>query len=164
MNAILGQQSRTGRWSTYNTPMDGKRIPNTTAIAFQKRPGSEELNCCSVNAARGFGLISDCALMTDDEGLILNWYGPSTMSAKAEGVSGVRDLGLGVINEVKNSWTYTHHPLLFDVAQGRSSRGERRGSLLLFADLPSRRYGKAGTLKSKTHLALRAVLMNITLC
>jgi len=87
MNAILGQQSRTGRWSTYNTPMDGKRIPNTTAIGFQKRPGSEELNCCSVNAARGFGLISDWALMTDDEGLILNWYGPSTMSAKVEGVS-----------------------------------------------------------------------------
>lgn len=87
LNAVLGSQSRTGRWSTYNTPMDGKRIPNTEAISFQKRPGTEGLNCCSVNAPRPFGMISDWALMTDEQGLILNWYGPSVMNTKIHGVS-----------------------------------------------------------------------------
>jgi len=86
INAVLGSYSPTGKWSTYNTPMNGTRIPNTISIAFQKRPGSEELNCCSVNAPRGFGMISDWALMTDNKGLILNWYGPSTMSTEVKGV------------------------------------------------------------------------------
>jgi DUF1680 family protein len=66
--------------------MDGLRKPSTIDIAFQKRPGSEQLNCCSVNAARGFGLISQWALMTEnDDTLVLNWYGPSTMSAQIAG-------------------------------------------------------------------------------
>lgn len=87
LNATLASQSRTGKWSTYNTPMDGKRIPNTEAISFQKRPGTEELNCCSANAPRPFGMISDWSLMTDEQGLILNWYGLSEMSTKTRGVS-----------------------------------------------------------------------------
>jgi DUF1680 family protein len=62
--------------------MDGRRVPSTEDIAFQKRPGSEQLNCCSVNAARGFGMISEWALMQGAGGLVLNWYGPSTMTAK----------------------------------------------------------------------------------
>jgi DUF1680 family protein len=66
--------------------MDGLRKPSTIDIAFQKRPGSEQLNCCSVNAARGFGLISQWALMSEnDDTLVLNWYGPSTMSATIAG-------------------------------------------------------------------------------
>lgn len=87
LNATLASQSSTGKWSTYNTPMDGKRVPNTVSISFQKRPGTEELNCCSINAPRPFGMISDWALMTDEQGLILNWYGPSEMSTKTKGVS-----------------------------------------------------------------------------
>lgn len=79
LNAVVGSYAPSGRWSTYNTPMNGRRIPSTQDIAFQIRPGSEELNCCSVNAARGFGMISDWALMEDGEGLVLNWYGPATI-------------------------------------------------------------------------------------
>jgi hypothetical protein len=60
---------------------DGVR-PTGIAHPFQIRPGSEELNCCSAEAPRGFGLISDWALMTDGRGLVLNWYGPSTMTAQ----------------------------------------------------------------------------------
>ena len=87
LNQVLGYQHRSGKWCTYNTPMDGRRIPGITDIAFQIRPGSEEINCCSANAPRGFGLISDWALMTDGQGLVLNWYGPSTMSTKLNGTT-----------------------------------------------------------------------------
>jgi hypothetical protein len=81
-NGAMGCQSRTGKWCTYNTPMDGRRVPGTIEIAFQKRPGSEQVNCCSANAPRGLGLASEWALMTDAQGLVLNWYGPSTMTAR----------------------------------------------------------------------------------
>ncbi|WP_197525426.1 beta-L-arabinofuranosidase domain-containing protein [Pseudobythopirellula maris] len=77
LNQAVGTYSPDGMWSTYNTPMDGRRVPSTVDIAFQIRPGSEELNCCSVNAARMFGMISDWAVMREDDGLVLNWYGPS---------------------------------------------------------------------------------------
>ncbi len=81
LNQILALHSADGKWCTYNTPMDGLRKPSTIDIAFQKRPGSEQLNCCSVNAARGFGLLSQWALMQEnDDTLVLNWYGPSKMS------------------------------------------------------------------------------------
>jgi DUF1680 family protein len=82
LNSVVGMHSPDGAWCTYDTPMDGTRVPSTTAIAFQKRPGSEQLNCCSVNGARGFGMISDWAVMQEQstEALILNWYGPSTIS------------------------------------------------------------------------------------
>ena len=86
-NATLGSLSRSGKWSTYNTPMEGRQVPNTTDIAFQIRPGSEELNCCSVNAPRGLGMISDWAVMTDGDGLVLNWYGRSTLKAQLKDVS-----------------------------------------------------------------------------
>jgi hypothetical protein len=67
--------------------MDGTRNRSTVQIAFQIRPGSEEINCCSANAPRGLGMISDWALMTDGQGLIVNWYGPSTLSAKLKGTA-----------------------------------------------------------------------------
>ena len=91
LNSIVGLHSADGAWCTYNTPMDGRRIPSTTDIAFQIRPGSEQLNCCSVNAARGFGMISDWALMVEKAkgemptSLILNWYGPSALCAQVDG-------------------------------------------------------------------------------
>lgn len=95
LNSVVGTHSPDGKWTTYNTPMDGRRIPNTTDIAFQIRPGTEGLNCCSVNAARGFGLISDWALMREaappgakaDAALVLNWYGPSTITTKVGDVA-----------------------------------------------------------------------------
>ena len=85
LNQVVGLHSPDGKWSTYNTPMDGQRVPSTEDIAFQIRPGSEQLNCCSVNAARGFGMIGEWALMADAEGLVLNWYGPSTFTSSVRG-------------------------------------------------------------------------------
>lgn len=80
-NGILGAQHPSGRWWTYNTPMDGVRRASAHDIVFQARPGSPELNCCSVNAPRGIGMLSEWALMTSEDGIVLNYYGPSSISA-----------------------------------------------------------------------------------
>jgi DUF1680 family protein len=89
LNSIVGMHSTTGRWATYNTPMNGLRLGQTNdATAGHFREGSPELSCCSVNTLRGFGMVSDWALMKDAEGLVLNYYGPSVMTAKVKpGVS-----------------------------------------------------------------------------
>jgi DUF1680 family protein len=84
-NQVLGYQHPSGKWCTYNTPMDGRRRKSTDEIAFQIRPGSEEINCCSANAPRGFGMIAEWALMSDGRGLVLNWYGPGAMTAHVQG-------------------------------------------------------------------------------
>lgn len=76
LNSALGMHSPTGRWATYNTPMEGVRKASAHDIVFQSREGTPELNCCSVNSARGLGLLSDWAVMRQSKGLILNWYGP----------------------------------------------------------------------------------------
>ena len=82
LNSVTGLHSHTGRWVTYNTPMDGVRRASAHDIVFQAREGSPELNCCSVNGPRGLGMVSDWALMRCRGGLILNWYGPSTMKTR----------------------------------------------------------------------------------
>jgi DUF1680 family protein len=79
-NSIVGMHTWTGRWATYNTPMDGVRRASAHEIVFQSREGTPELNCCSVNSARGFGMLSDWALMRDADGLLLNWYGSGTLA------------------------------------------------------------------------------------
>lgn len=86
LNQAIAMHSPSGKWCTYNTPMDGRRIPSTTDIAFQIRPGSEELNCCSVNAARAFGMIAEWALLRDGDGLVLNWYGPSQITTQINNI------------------------------------------------------------------------------
>ncbi len=86
LNSIVGAFSVTGRWATYDTPMDGVRRASAHSIVFQSREGTPELNCCSVNAARGLGFLSDWAVMADVAGLVVNYYGPCTVTAAAKGV------------------------------------------------------------------------------
>ncbi len=81
LNGNLGGQSPSGSWWTYNTPMDGTREASAHTINFQCRPGSPELNCCSVNGPRGAALIWDWALLQSADGYALNYYGPSTLKA-----------------------------------------------------------------------------------
>ncbi len=73
VNAIAGYELRDG-YCHYHTPMDGRRSP----------PGG--LTCCTANAPRGFGLLSDWALMQDDNGIVLNWYGPAKYETVVKGV------------------------------------------------------------------------------
>jgi chemotaxis signal transduction protein len=87
-NSIIGLHSYSGRWATYNTPMDGVRRASAHEIVFQSREGTPELNCCSVNSARGFGMISDWALMRDADGLLVNWYGLDVVKTKIEALGG----------------------------------------------------------------------------
>ena len=86
-NSIVGMHASSGRWATYDTPMDGVRRASAHSIVFQSREGTPELNCCSVNSARGFGLLSDWAVMRDAEGCVyVNYYGPGRMTlALADG-------------------------------------------------------------------------------
>ena len=60
-NAALGHEHPSGRWCTYDTPMNGKRLASAHSIVFQARPGTPELNCCSVNGPNGLGLIGQWA-------------------------------------------------------------------------------------------------------
>lgn len=85
LNATLGAQSPSGRWWTYNTPMDGVRRASAHDIVFQAREGTPELNCCSVNAPRSLGMLSQWAVLRSERGLALNYYGPGTITVPCEG-------------------------------------------------------------------------------
>jgi DUF1680 family protein len=89
LNSVVGMHSSSGRWATYNTPMDGQRWASAHHIVFQARAGSPELNCCSVNSPRGLGLISEWAVMRDADGLLLNYYGPSCFTVPLDGAGPV---------------------------------------------------------------------------
>lgn len=85
LNSVTGLHSPSGRWATYNTPMDGVRKASAHDIVFQAREGAPELNCCSVNSARGFGLISEWAVSQSGQDVTLNWYGPGSISVPLAG-------------------------------------------------------------------------------
>jgi DUF1680 family protein len=75
-NGMLGAQHPSGRWWTYNTPIDGVREASAHTIVFQSRAGTPELNCCSVNAPRGLGLLGEWSVLLSDRGPVVNFYGP----------------------------------------------------------------------------------------
>jgi uncharacterized protein len=79
LNGMIGSQHPSGRWYTYNTPMDGTKKASQHDIVFQARAGSPEFNCCSANATRGLGMIRQWALMSKGDGVTLNYYGPCTL-------------------------------------------------------------------------------------
>ncbi|NLG27047.1 MAG: hypothetical protein GX557_04000, partial [Chloroflexi bacterium] len=87
-NGALGAMAPSGRWWTYDTPMDGVRKASAHHIVFQSREGSPELNCCSVNAPRSIGLLSEWAVMTSADGAVVNYYGPGSIVLSLPG--GVR--------------------------------------------------------------------------
>lgn len=76
-NALLGAQLPGGRGFTYNTPMTGERRSSAHDIVFQALSGSPELNCCSVNGARGFGMIGQWGVKPRGEEITVNYYGAS---------------------------------------------------------------------------------------
>ena len=76
-NGMLGAQHPSGNWWTYNTPMNGMREASDDTIVFQSRAGTPELNCCSVNAPRGLGMLTEWAVMASDKtnALLVNYLG-----------------------------------------------------------------------------------------
>jgi len=88
LNGGLGAQHPSGRWWTYNTPMDGVREASAHTIVFQARAGTPELNCCSVNGPRVLGMLSEWAVMSATNGVVLNWLGAGNFSVRLrEGTS-----------------------------------------------------------------------------
>jgi DUF1680 family protein len=85
LNAGLGAQHVSGRWWTYNTPMDGVREASAHTIVFQARVGTPELNCCSVNGPRALGMLSEWAVMSAPDGLVINSYLPGTFTLPCRG-------------------------------------------------------------------------------
>ena len=83
LNAALGAQHPSGRWWTYNTPMDGVREASAHTIVFQARAGTPELNCCSANAPRALGMLADWAVMSSPRGLSVFWLGQGRWSGRA---------------------------------------------------------------------------------
>ena len=105
-NAVLGAQSPDGRWWTYTTPMggvpttgmgnmwpphpiggrppafEGIRQPAPYDLAWQERPGAAYLSCCAANGPRGLGVLSEWAVMTASDGIVVNFYGPSHVAAR----------------------------------------------------------------------------------
>ncbi|HEY3379937.1 MAG TPA: beta-L-arabinofuranosidase domain-containing protein [Armatimonadota bacterium] len=79
-NSGLGMISPSGRWVTYDTPMEGRRVASAHSIVFQSRPASPELNCCSVNGPRMLGMLGEWALMRGEEAVYLNYYGPGSLT------------------------------------------------------------------------------------
>ncbi|MBI5939847.1 MAG: glycoside hydrolase family 127 protein [Caulobacterales bacterium] len=85
LNAGLAFFARDGKWSTYNTVMEGRIVPcNPGHAGCRENPG---IYCCTVNAPRGIGTLAHWALMSNGDGLVVNWYGPGTMSAGVQGAS-----------------------------------------------------------------------------
>ncbi len=75
LNSSMGSFSPSGRWSTYDTPVAGCKRANYQQIVFQSRAGSPDLNCCSVNAPRAFGLLDSWAFMAQGDAAVVNYYG-----------------------------------------------------------------------------------------
>jgi hypothetical protein len=67
--------------------MDGVREASAHTIVFQARAGTPELNCCSVNGPRVLGMLSDWAVMSASNGLVVNWLGAGRFTGQvADGV------------------------------------------------------------------------------
>jgi hypothetical protein len=79
-NSGLGLISPSGRWVTYDTPMEGRRAASAHSIVFQARPAGSELNCCSVNGPRMLGMIGEWATTVGEGGVFVNYYGPCDLS------------------------------------------------------------------------------------
>lgn len=80
-NGLLGALLPNGKYTTYNTPMNGRRVPSQTDIGFQFNTGSPDFNCCQANIARGLNQVSEWGLISNEEHLFLNFFGESEIDS-----------------------------------------------------------------------------------
>ncbi len=89
LNSALGALPFSGRACAYNVPMDGTRTFGVE-LPWQAPKAGPDLNCCSVNAPRPLGMLSEWALMQAEDGLALNYYGPGTLAASLHSGNRIR--------------------------------------------------------------------------
>lgn len=78
LNAALGAIPYDGSFCAYANQPGGHR---EYCFLRQGPEDSPFLSCCSTNVARGLGAIADWALLRGADGLYLNFFGPSAISA-----------------------------------------------------------------------------------
>ncbi|WP_290798560.1 beta-L-arabinofuranosidase domain-containing protein [Flavihumibacter sp. UBA7668] len=82
LNSALGSIPLDGGCSSYGTQPEGFR----RFCELRQGPSDGiELNCCSSNAPRAIGNIANWALLENAGGLVLNYYGPSTLTTNVKG-------------------------------------------------------------------------------
>lgn len=118
-NALLGAQHPSGRTFTYNTPMLGDRKASAHDIVFQAVAGSSELNCCSVNGPRGFGMLGQWACQAYGDTLAVNFYGPSEATVR---------MADGTPITITQQGSYPFGP---DISISVKAPGKYKGTLLL---------------------------------
>ncbi len=73
-NALLGAQKLDGTWWSHYSPMDGLHGPAPEHCGMHQ-------NCCVANGPRAMALLPMLSVMTNDDGPVVNLYGPSTANA-----------------------------------------------------------------------------------
>lgn len=73
-NAVLGSHNLYGYWATYSTPMEGVKTASHTSIVFQATSAMPNVNCCSVNAARGPASYYKWAVFGEGDDIYVNSF------------------------------------------------------------------------------------------
>ncbi len=129
-NGGIGSQHPSGRWWTYNTPMDGVREASAHTIVFQARAGTPELNCCSVNGPRSLSMLSEWAVMREGETIVINTYIPGRYKVGADAEFEITgNYPLGTNAEVR--WVRSPNPpVAVKLRQGESYVETRSGKTI----------------------------------
>ena len=71
-NALLGAMTSDGSWWAYFSPLTGERVPSHMQVP------SCQTSCCVANGPRALMTIPSWAVMTDEEGAVINVYETGT--------------------------------------------------------------------------------------
>lgn len=76
-NATLGSLLGNKREFTYMNNSDGSRASALIVLKGHSFEGGSDMSCCQANGNRGLSQIAEWALLTDNEGVYINYYGQS---------------------------------------------------------------------------------------
>jgi len=84
-NTLLGSLTQGLREITYDTPMNGTKIPTQVSLSQFFCKSTPDFNCCQANSCRAIGEVSQWAAMSGSEGIYLNYYAPCTLHIRTLG-------------------------------------------------------------------------------